>query len=165
MSGNMVLKTDVLPEWIDYNSHLRDAYYAVAVSLGLDSLMDIVGLDEAYRTRTHCTLYSVEMHLNWLKEVKAPATLELWAHVIDVDTKRLQVGMDVKVSNQAEIVATAETMLVHVNQEPTVKVVAFPDNVLQKLVELQKLSSQNPWSGPRSKALEIVRKKPLPPGQ
>jgi acyl-CoA thioester hydrolase len=158
MSGTLVLTTAVLPEWIDYNGHLRDAYYAVAVSSGLDALMDVVGLDAAYRSNTHCTLYSVEMHLHWLKEVKAPAQLELWAHVLDVDAKRLQIGMDVKVTGLPEVVATAETMLVHVNQQPEVKVAAFPLAILTTLQALQQQHAATAWAGPRSRSLQIVRK-------
>jgi len=50
-------------EWIDYNGHLRDAYYVLIVSQATDALMDRIGLDEAYRRRTQCTLYTVELHI------------------------------------------------------------------------------------------------------
>ena len=52
------------PDWIDYNGHLRDAYYVVVLSDATDALMDHLGLDAAYRARTRCTLYTLEMHLH-----------------------------------------------------------------------------------------------------
>jgi len=161
MSGLLVYRTPVHADWIDYNGHLRDAYYAVAVSLGLDALMDQVGLDEAYRTQTHCTLYSVEMHLHWLQEVKAPAELELYAHVLDLDSKRLQVGMDIKVKGLDHVAASAETMLVHVSQHPSVKTTAFPEAIRTQLERL-KLQSPDAWQSPRSRPLAILRKTSTP---
>ncbi len=49
VAGIPIYATAVLPEWIDYNGHLRDAYYALIVSLATDALMDRIGLDAAYR--------------------------------------------------------------------------------------------------------------------
>jgi len=159
MTGLLVYRTPVQADWIDYNGHLRDAYYAVAVSLGLDALMDKVGLDDVYRTQTHCTLYSVEMHLHWLQEVKAPAELELYAHILDVDAKRLHVGMDIKVQGIAGVAATAETMLIHVCQKPTVKTTEYPMPIRDTLNSL-KLAHANDWAGPQSRKIAIIRKTP-----
>ena len=65
-----VYTTGLAAEWIDYNGHLRDAYYGLIVSLACDALMDRLGLDAAYRGRTGNTLYTVEMHVHFLQEVK-----------------------------------------------------------------------------------------------
>jgi len=63
--------------WIDYNGHLRDAYYGVMVSLAVDAVMDELGLDAAYRERTRCTLYTLEMHLHYLHEVKSSDEVDI----------------------------------------------------------------------------------------
>jgi len=52
VAGIPIHESAVLPEWIDYNGHLRDAYYGLIFSESIDSLMDRVGLDAAYRART-----------------------------------------------------------------------------------------------------------------
>ena len=70
MSGVSVFRTAIQAEWIDYNAHLRDAYYSLIFSLATDALMDRIGLDEAYRKRTQNTLYTLEMHIHFLHEVK-----------------------------------------------------------------------------------------------
>ena len=59
------------PGWIDYNGHLRDAYYCVVMSFAVDDMMEHLGLDAAYRERTHCTLYTVELHMHYFHEIKA----------------------------------------------------------------------------------------------
>ena len=37
--------TQVQPAWVDYNGHLRDAFYLLIFSYATDALMDILGLD------------------------------------------------------------------------------------------------------------------------
>jgi acyl-CoA thioester hydrolase len=44
MAGIAIYETPILPQWIDYNGHLRDAYYGLIVSEATDALMDRVGL-------------------------------------------------------------------------------------------------------------------------
>ena len=77
---------------IDYNGHLRDAYYVLILSLATDALMDRIGLDAAYRARTHCTLYTLEMHVHYLHEVKQSDTVLVKLRVLGADHKRLHAG-------------------------------------------------------------------------
>lgn len=60
----------VLPEWIDYNGHMQDAYYGLVFSQAVDALQDDVGFDQAYRQKTGCTIYLLEEHKFFLSEVK-----------------------------------------------------------------------------------------------
>ena len=39
MAGVRIFESPVRAEWIDYNGHLRDAYYAVIFSEAIDVLM------------------------------------------------------------------------------------------------------------------------------
>jgi acyl-CoA thioester hydrolase len=66
---SFVFETRVLMEWIDYNGHMRDSYYGLVFSLAVDALQDEVGLDAEYRERTGCTIYLIEDHKVYLKEV------------------------------------------------------------------------------------------------
>src|SRR5208283_418129 len=54
-------RAEILPEWIDYNGHLRDAYYVLILSYAVDEVMEGLGLGAAYRERTRCTLYTLEL--------------------------------------------------------------------------------------------------------
>ena len=42
----------VRPEWIDYNGHMKLAYYLLAFDHACDAFLDYIGMDEAYRART-----------------------------------------------------------------------------------------------------------------
>ena len=51
MTHNRTIHRDtVRPEWVDYNGHLRDAFYMLIFSLSTDAFMDRIGLDDAGRT-------------------------------------------------------------------------------------------------------------------
>ncbi len=158
MAGTTIYRSDIKPEWIDYNQHLRDAYYGVVLSLATDALMDQVGLDTNYRASTHCTLYSLEMHIHWLHEVKAGSTLEVDAHVLGLDSKRLHLGLDIRVIGKEAPVATAELMLLHVRQGDTPGVAPFPTSVVAALEVLRQKSDGSNWPGPRSRVLTLSKR-------
>src|SRR5215475_13818804 len=116
VSGVRVFRTAVAPEWIDYNGHLRDAYYSLIVSLACDAFMDRIGLDEAYRTRTRCTLYTLEMHIRFLKEVKQTDIVEVSVRILEADRKRIRAAFDLCCGRSPDPVASAEQTLLHVYQ-------------------------------------------------
>jgi acyl-CoA thioester hydrolase len=133
MSGVNIYRTEVAPEWIDYNGHLRDAYYSLIVSLATDALMDRVGLDEAYRARTRCTLYTLEMHMHFLHEVKKTDVVDVSVRILGTDRKRIHAALDMRCARYPDPVATAELMLLHVHQGDEVKAQGFPPEVIEAL--------------------------------
>jgi len=136
MSGVNVYRTGVLPDWIDYNGHLRDAYYSLIVSLACDALMDRLGLDEAYRTRTRCTLYTLEMHLHFLREVKQTDTVDVAVRILGTDRKRIHAAFDMRCGRYPDPVASAELMLLHVHQGEEPKAQSFPPEVIEALARV-----------------------------
>ena len=157
MAGTTVYRTKVLPDWVDYNGHLRDAYYVLALSLATDALMDRIGLDAAYRARTACTLFSLEMHLHWLHEVKGTDFIEIDANLLGVDRKRLYVGYDVRVAGRVEVVATGEFMFLHVKQGEKTGSAAFPPAVERAIAALAAPPGSPPWAGPGSRTMQLGR--------
>lgn len=53
-----IYRDTVKPEWVDYNGHLRDAFYMLIYSLSTDALMDRIELDEAGRSVRHHALHA-----------------------------------------------------------------------------------------------------------
>jgi acyl-CoA thioester hydrolase len=146
------------PEWIDYNGHLRDAYYGLVLSYATDDLMDQVGLDAAYRASTHCTLYTLEVHIHYLHEVKSTDDLEIESLVLDCDRKRLLIGAKFHCARLPEPVAVAEAMLLHVRQAEKVASAAFPVAIAELLTELQLGPEARAQFGPSSRKLELQRR-------
>ena len=158
MSELPVYRAKIQPDWIDFNGHLRDAYYGLVASLAIDEVMDHLGLDAAYRARTRCTLYTLEVHLHYLHEVKSSDDLGVVTSVLDYDRKRLQVGCRFICSRLGEPVATAEMMLLHVHQGDKPTVASFPDDVSAMLEELKLPAAAREAFGPGSRKIELKRR-------
>ena len=108
-------KTAVQPAWVDYNGHLRDAYYLLVCSFATDGLMDFIGLDEAGRARTGHTLYTLECHLNFLAEVKLGVEVQVRTQLLGHDRKRLHIHHLIERCDDGKIVAESEQMLMNVD--------------------------------------------------
>ena len=128
---HFVFQTTVRPDWIDYNGHMRDAYYGLIFSLAVDALQDEVGFDEAYRKRTGCTIYLLEDHKYYFREVKVGALLRVESVVLDCDEKRFHLHMRM-FRGDAEV-ANGEFMELHVNQHPTPHATPMPEAIAAKL--------------------------------
>jgi acyl-CoA thioester hydrolase len=148
----------VQPDWIDYNGHLRDAYYAVVLSLAVDEVMDRLGLDAAYRARTRCTLYTLEWHMHFLHEVKSSDELTVATSVLDYDRKRIHVACDFTCPRLAEPVATAEVMLLHVHQGDKVTSASLPAEVERALAGLKLAPAALAARGLGSRKIELKRR-------
>jgi acyl-CoA thioester hydrolase len=161
VAGIPLYRTTILPEWIDYNGHLRDAYYALIVSLASDALMDRIGLDAAYRTHTGCTLYTVEMHIHYLHEVKATDTVTVELRLSGADHKRIHAAFELARAGQPGVAATAEVMMLHVRQRgDEVSTEPFPAEVSAALAALQAASADLPAAGPGSRRMELAQSRP-----
>lgn len=105
----------VVPEWVDYNGHLRDAFYLLIFSLATDELMNQIGLDEAGRQASGNSLFTLECHLNYLHEVKQDTGVTVRTQILGHDSKRLRIFHSLFREGADDPVATNEQMLLHVD--------------------------------------------------
>lgn len=156
MSGVPIYRTPIAPEWIDYNGHVRDAYYGLIASHAVDRLMDRIGIGAQYREQSGCTLYTVEMHTHYLREIRIDDTVEVWARVLGADQKRIHVALEFVCDGREETAAACEVMLLHVSQTPTVRTSPFPEQVAAAIAELRRATGAMPASGPGSRRIELI---------
>lgn len=97
--------------WLDAYGHLNEAYYLVPFSNATWALQSSLGIGTDYFEETGCALYTLETHLRYVHEVRAPAELKVESMVIGVDQKRLHVGHRLMVNDRE--CATFECMLLH----------------------------------------------------
>jgi acyl-CoA thioester hydrolase len=126
-------RTPLREDWIDYNGHLRDAFYTLVASNGIDDLMEQAGLDAAYRAATGGTLYTLEMHVHFIQEMKRGDELTVLARPLGVDAKRLHLRCDILCPRLVGPAAVVEVLLLHVQQHPAPKAAPFPDAVSERL--------------------------------
>ena len=151
-----VYETTVRPEWIDYNGHMRDSYYGLVFSLAVDALQDEVGFDEAYRRATGCTIYLVEDHKVYLKEVHEGAALRVATRVLDVDEKRFHLHM-VMTSGGAEV-CVGEFLELHVQQTPSPRAVPMPEAAKSRLEAARQAHDSESPLPHRSRPIALRRK-------
>jgi acyl-CoA thioester hydrolase len=123
----------VRPEWVDYNGHLRDAFYMLIFSLSTDAFMDRIGLDDAARTSRGRSLFTLEAHINYLHEIKEGAAVRVEASVLAFDAKRVHLYMEMFADEGTEPVAASEQMLLHVDTTNGAKSAAFDTDIAGRI--------------------------------
>ena len=154
----LTLYTDIVrPAWIDYNGHMNDGYYAVAFSFVTDAFMDYIGIGAAYRTQTRCTIYTAEMHITYLRELKEQAPLQFTTQILAFDAKRCHIFHSLLHGREQYLAATCELMQLHVDQALG-KVVSFPDSVMNRLAELYAVHENLPKPVQVGHVMKLQRK-------
>ena len=128
-------QTPVLGEWVDYNGHLRDAFYLLIFSYATDAFMQRIGLNASDRGESGHSLFTLECHLNYLHEVKLDAQVQVRTQVIGHDRKRLHLYHSLHLEGSDEPLAANEQMLLHV-QLAGPKSAPFGEQSLQRLKEI-----------------------------
>ena len=104
----------VEPDWVDYNGHMSEWAFLTAFGWASDKLFRYVGVDEDYREAGH-TFFTVETHLNYIKEASLGEPLRVTTQVLGVDTKRLHFFHAMEHAVTGDLLCTTEQMLVHVD--------------------------------------------------
>ena len=97
--------------WADAYGHLNEAYYLVPFSNTTWIMQDHFGIGTDYFDETGCALYTVETHLRYLNDVRAPATLEIETLMLGSDAKKIWFAHRMLVDGNE--CATAEFMALH----------------------------------------------------
>jgi acyl-CoA thioester hydrolase len=106
----------VREEWIDYNGHLYDGYYAVIFAQATDAFLVLIGLDEAGRKATRHTIYTLETHVRFLREVKLGAAYRVEAQILEHDAKRVRLFLTLTDTDRDIVAATSEELLISIDQ-------------------------------------------------
>jgi acyl-CoA thioester hydrolase len=114
-AGLVTYRSEVLPDWVDYNGHLRDGFYLVLFSYGVDGFMDQIGLDAAGRKALGHSLFTLEAHLNFLHEVKLGTRVEVRTQVLGIDAKRVHLGLGLYEDGHDKLLSFCEQMQLNVD--------------------------------------------------
>ena len=137
MNAPLTLYTDLVrPEWIDYNRHMMDGYYAVAFSRATDAFLDHIGLHAEYRVQSGCSTYTAEGHILFLRELKAESPLHFTSQLLGYDAKRMHLFHTMHHATEGFLAATCEWMMIHVDTTQG-RGAAMPTEVLARLAAIQ----------------------------
>jgi acyl-CoA thioester hydrolase len=110
-----VYRTAVQADWIDYNGHMNVAYYVLVFDQATDVLLDRLGIGAAYRQRSNHTMYVLEAHVTYEREVKEGDALRVTTQLVDADAKRLHVFHAMHHAEEGYLAATNELLALHVD--------------------------------------------------
>ncbi len=125
----------VHPEWIDDNGHLNMGYYMVAFDLATDTWLDHIGLTASERTRSGVTTFTLESHVNYLREVREGAPLRFTTRLLAFDRKRIHYFHEMYHATEGYLAATNELMSLHVSQE-TRRAAPMAPEILARLADI-----------------------------
>lgn len=125
----------VRPEWIDHNGHMNVAYYVLAFDLATDDAFDYFGIHHEYREEQGGSTFTLELHVNYLREIMEGDPFIVHSTLLGVDAKRLHLFHEMLHGETGEPVATNENMFVHVDME-TRRSAPFPGHVLTHLKKI-----------------------------
>lgn len=110
-----ILSATVCESWVDYNGHMGDYAYGIVFSDAATAYMDQIGIDEAYRTETGATLYTLDTRIGFMRECHAGEALHVDILVLAADAKRLHLFMRL-VNSAGDELALCEQVLMHVSR-------------------------------------------------
>jgi len=113
MTALRLYRTTVRPEMIDYNGHLTEGWYALIFGEATDALYDHVGAGAAWRAAGSRSLYTLEAHLRYLREVPEGAEVTVATRVVGLDAKRLHLAHELE--RDGIVVATEEILAICVD--------------------------------------------------
>ncbi|MBB4287383.1 thioesterase family protein [Roseospira goensis] len=116
----------VRPEWLDYNGHMNVAYYSLVCDHAGDAVMDWLDLGAAYRARTGGTIFAVEAHVTYDRELSLGDPLVVETLALEAGPRKLRLFHRLLHAEQGYQAATNEVLLLHVDLN-TRRVAPWPD--------------------------------------
>lgn len=111
-----LLDTRVEAGWLDYNGHMNEGWYAIVFSRATDALMDRIGLDAASRKTSQHTLYTLTSLIHFKKEAHLDAPLSVSGRLLEHDTKRIRIWLEMRLGQDGPLLATSEQLQLSIDQ-------------------------------------------------
>ena len=122
--------------WIDYNGHLNMAYYNVLFDRAVDEAFTLVGCGPDYvKTRQH-SCFTAEVHVRYLRELRADDPVRVTFQLLDYDSKRLHYFEQLFHASEGWVSATSENMALHVDLDSK-KTAGFPPDIAACLAKMK----------------------------
>ena len=133
----------VRPEWVDYNGHMSEAFYALVFGFTTDAFIDLIGMDSDYRESSGTSLYTLEVHISYLQEVREAEPLTTTTQLLDVDHKRAHLFHAMYHAEDGRLLATEEAMMLNVDTVEA-RSTPFAEDVASRLREISEAHADLP---------------------
>ncbi len=133
----------VRPEWIDYNGHMNVAWYVLIFDQATDALLARLGMDPAYVKHARLSMFALEMHVTYERELESNTPYTVHTQILDADTKRMHLHHQMHHAEQHWRAAGNEVMLLHVDMEQR-RATPFPADIQARVDAVQAAHSGLP---------------------
>lgn len=154
----MLHREKVRREWLDYNEHMNVAYYLLAFDHATEAFADYIGIGWDHTRATGGSIFIVEAHVAYFREVVEDDPLRFATHVLDFDERRIHYAHTMFHDRAGYHAATNELMLLHVDL-PTRRAVAMPAAVLDRLARISDAHAALPPPSGLSRAIGLGRRR------
>ncbi|NWG26719.1 MAG: thioesterase family protein [Pseudorhodoplanes sp.] len=144
-------------QWIDYNGHLNMAYYNVLFDRGIDEAYGLLGIGEAYLKSSKASLFSAEVHIRYLRELRAGDPVRATFQLLAFDSKRLHFFQQLFHATEGWMSATSENLSLHVDMEKR-KTAPFPPEATRALGDMLAAHSRLPRPEAAGRRIEMPEK-------
>lgn len=145
MTELYIYKNTVQPSWIDHNNHMHDAQYYSIFSDAVVGFFDSIDFTVSYRQNQAVTIFSVEAHIFFLKELLLDETFYIKPYIYDYDQKRVHLFLTMY-NLQNERIATYEVIMMCVDNQ-TRRSTTFPKAIYEKIKNY--FDKQQPFEIPK----------------
>lgn len=121
--------------WLDANGHLNMAYYHVMFDRTVDLALEELDFGHAYRARANASVFNVETHVVYRQEVRGDDLVRVSFQLLGCDDKRLHGFQTMVRTSDSELLATSESMFVHVDLAER-RSAAIPTDVRRRAKEM-----------------------------
>jgi acyl-CoA thioester hydrolase len=92
-------------------------YYVVVFDFATDLWLAHIGLDAEHKRAHDVTTFTLEAHVNYLREVREGDPLRFSTRLLDFDEKRVHYIHTMRHADEGYVAATNELMTLHVSQK------------------------------------------------
>ncbi|MBF7016292.1 thioesterase family protein [Staphylococcus durrellii] len=149
-------QTNVKVDWVDHNNHMNDAAYNRVFSDATDGWLAYLGLDKDTIENLAYTVFTLENHVMFLKELKVYDQVTVNVSLIDYDEKRLHCFMTLLNKDEVKC-ATYEVMLMGMDtnkQRPS----EFPKKIKTAINDYANIVCDSDSASELGHKIEIKRK-------
>jgi acyl-CoA thioester hydrolase len=124
-------------QWIDYNGHFNMAYYNVLFDRAGDEVFELLGLGPDYVKSAHCSFFTLEAHVTYLRELHAGDEIYMTTQFLDFDSKRVHYAQQMHHGTENWLSCITENMVMHVDMQAK-KSAPFPADIIEKIAAARK---------------------------
>jgi acyl-CoA thioester hydrolase len=138
----MLYESTVVEPWIDYNGHMTEYSYNYLFAEAITVFFERLDAGSDYLVRTGQTLYTVEHHVTFRREMKLGAALSISFRLHAFSPHSLHMYGEME-DGDGRIAAAYESIVVNVRQKDGVaRVTPFSDADLHVLADVRRSSAR-----------------------